>query len=131
MELSILTVASLGLLGLCLTLMVRNLNREMAVLISVVTSLLLLMYALYSMRSILEFLSSYFRTISGGGLYFSILVKVLITAYVADFTAQLCRDAGENSIASKVELAGKVVIFTVASPVILSVMELVARLITP
>ena len=131
MELSILTVASLGLLGLCLTLMVRNLNREMAVLISVITSLLLLLYALYSMRSMLEFLSSYFRTISGGGLYFSVLVKVLITAYVADFTAQLCRDAGENSIASKVELAGKVVIFTVASPVILSVMELVARLITP
>lgn len=130
MELSIITVASLGLLGLCLTLMVKPLHREIAVFISIVTSILLLMYALYHMRSLLEFLSTYFQKISGGGMYFSVLIKVLITAYAADFTAQLCRDAGENSIAGKVELAGKVIIFAVASPVILSVMELVSRLIS-
>ena len=130
MELSIITVACLGLLGLCLTLIVKPLNREIAVFISIVTSILLLMYALYHMRSLLEFLSTYFQKISGGGMYFSVLIKVLITAYAADFTAQLCRDAGENSIAGKVELAGKVIIFAVASPVILSVMELVSRLIS-
>lgn len=130
MELSIITVASLGLLGLCLALILRGLNREIAMLISIVTSLLLLLYALYHMKSLLEFMSSYFHAISGGGLYFSVLVKVLITACIADFTAQLCRDAGESSIGAKVELAAKVVIFVLASPIILSVMELVLRLIS-
>ena len=130
MEPSIITVASLGLLGLCTTLLVRSFNKEMALLISIAVSVLLLIYAFYHLRSLLEFLSSYFQKIDGGGLYFSVLVKVLLTAYAADFTAQLCRDAGENSIAGKVELAGKVIIFIIASPVVLSVMELISRLIS-
>lgn len=130
MELSIITVSSLGLMGLCLTLIVKGMHKEAAMFISIVTSLLILMYALYHIQSIFQFVASYFQSISGGSMYFSILIKVMITAYVADFTAQLCKDAGEASIAGKVELAGKVVIFAVASPVVLSVMELISRLIS-
>ena len=129
MEISILTVTSLGLMGLCLTLLVRHLNKEMALLISIAMSITLLLYALHHLRSWLEFLGSYFKALEGGSLYFSILVKALITSYAADLTAQLCRDAGENSIAGKVELAGKIIIFILASPVILSVMELISKLI--
>ena len=129
MEISILTVTSLGLMGLCLTLLVRHLNKEMALLISIAMSITLLLYALHHLRSLLEFLGSYFKALEGGSLYFSILVLALITSYAADLTAQLCRDAGENSIAGKVELAGKIIIFILASPVILSVMELISKLI--
>ncbi len=129
MELSVVTVASLGLAGLCLTLIVRGAHKEAAVFISIVTSLLLLGFALRHIQSVFQIIASYIQSVSGGSFYFSILIKVMLTAYVADFTAQLCKDAGEASIASKVELAGKAVIFVIASPVVLSVMELISRLI--
>ena len=129
MELSVVTVASLGLAGLCLTLIVRGAHKEAAVFISIVTSLLLLGFALRHIQSVFQIIASYIQSVSGGSFYFSILIKVMLTAYVADFTAQLCKDAGEASIASKVELAGKAVIFVIASPVVLSVMELISRFI--
>jgi len=31
-------------------------------------------------------------------------------AYIAEFGAEVCRDAGEGAIASKVELAGKLLL---------------------
>ena len=54
---------------------------------------------------------------------------MLAVAYVTDFTAQLCRDAGEATIGSKVELAGKVIIFCLAMPVLKAVLELIGSLL--
>ena len=61
--------------------------------------------------------------------YLNIVLKVVGIAYLAEFGAQLCEDAGEKAIGSKVQLAGKVMIFVMASPVILALIELITDLI--
>lgn len=60
---------------------------------------------------------------------FPILLKVLAVAYIADFVAQVCKDAGEEAIGSKVELAGKIIIFYIAVPVMMSVLETLTKLL--
>ncbi len=54
---------------------------------------------------------------------------MLAVAYIADFTALICKDAGESAIAGKVELAGKVMIFYLAMPVMVAVLELINRML--
>ncbi|MBQ8590357.1 MAG: hypothetical protein IJ486_07905 [Firmicutes bacterium] len=130
MEASMITVTSLGLVGLSLILIVRNVNKEMAMMITIVISVLILMYTMTCLQSLLKQFSSYFSALEAGSQYYAILIKVLLISYAADLTAQLCRDAGESSIAGKVELAGKVVMFLTASPVIFSVIELISQLIS-
>ena len=44
-------------------------------------------------------------------------------AYLAEFGAQVCRDAGENSIAAKIEFAGKIIILIMAVPILMAVLE--------
>ena len=129
MDHSILTVSALGLMGLCLTLILRQYDKELSILISAVISIFLMLFVLEHLRSFLGLIDSYLKKIQGGSLYLSILVKVLLTAYTADFTAQLCKDAGETSIAGKVELAGKIIICILASPIIVSVLEMISKLI--
>jgi len=46
-------------------------------------------------------------------------------AYIAEFAAESCRDASQNAIAAKVELAGKIMIIITAVPVITSVMNII------
>ena len=61
--------------------------------------------------------------------YLKIILKVVGIAYLAEFGSKLCEDLGEKSIGSKIELAGKVMIFVTASPVILALMSLITDLI--
>ena len=61
--------------------------------------------------------------------YFSVVLKVIGIAYLTQFGAQLCADAGEGAIASKIELAGKVVMMTVAAPVLTGLLEMVMGLV--
>jgi len=124
-----LTISAFGMMGMCLSLILRQYNKEMAMMISIVSSILMMLFLLDHIQSFLEIIASYVNRIQGGNLYISILIKILLTAYTADLTAQLCRDAGETSIASKIELAGKIIICLIASPVIVSVLETISGLL--
>ena len=84
---------------------------------------------IFKLTSVFEFLGEIYNQISYGKSFFPIILKVLAVAYIADFTAQICKDSGETAIASKVELAGKVMIFYLAIPVMVSVMELINKML--
>jgi stage III sporulation protein AD len=48
---------------------------------------------------------------------------------VTDFGSQVLQDAGEKSVAGKVEMAGKIVIMLLAVPIMLAIMETVLKLL--
>jgi len=57
---------------------------------------------------------------SSGGVqegYVSQLVKIGGISLLMDFAAQTCRDAGEDGLALKVELAGRVMLIALSLPV--------------
>lgn len=63
------------------------------------------------------------------GLYLSVLLKVVGIAYLATLGAQLAQDVGEQAVATKIELAGKVLILVLAVPVVTAIVRLLLRLL--
>lgn len=66
------------------------------------------------------------KRISESGIesnYFKIALKSLGIGYISSFVAEACRDAGQNSLALKAELAGKCAIFILALPLIVKILE--------
>ncbi len=55
--------------------------------------------------------------------YFKIALKALGIGYITSFISDACRDAGQVSLASKAELAGKCAIFILSVPLIMAVLE--------
>jgi stage III sporulation protein AD len=75
------------------------------------------------------YLEELYSRLSSGTAYFPIILKSLGIAYITEFTSAICKDAGEKSIAGKVELAGKIAIFFVALPVFTSLLDLLNGLL--
>lgn len=63
------------------------------------------------------------------GLYLTVLLKVVGIAYLATLGAQLAQDVGEQAVATKIELAGKVLILVLAVPVVTAIVRLLLRLL--
>jgi stage III sporulation protein AD len=59
----------------------------------------------------------------------SVLVKSVGICFVAQLGADVCRDAGESAIASKIETAGKLAILLTALPLFDKIASLAAELI--
>ena len=61
--------------------------------------------------------------------YMVLILKVVCIAYLGEFAAQICRDAGENGIAQKVDLGVKLVIMLLALPLLETIIETVTELL--
>ncbi len=62
-------------------------------------------------------------------MYLQTILKIIGIAYIAEFGAQIAKDAGQAAIASKIELAGKVLILVLAIPILTAVIEMVLSLL--
>ena len=62
-------------------------------------------------------------------LYLTTILKIIGIAYITEFGSQVCRDAGEGAVASKIEFAGKIFIMLMAVPIIALVLDTIVRLI--
>ena len=59
----------------------------------------------------------------------SAMLRATGIAALAEFGAQLCRDAGESALAGRVELAGRVALTGVALPILLELTERLGALL--
>ncbi|MEL7657040.1 MAG: stage III sporulation protein AD [Bacillota bacterium] len=129
MDMDIFQIAAIGLCGVVISSLVKGYKPEFATYTVIATVIVIFLMILYKLTSVFEFLGAIYNQVSYGKNFFPIILKVLAVAYIADFTAQICRDSGESAIAGKVELAGKVMIFYLAIPVMMSVMELINKML--
>lgn len=62
-------------------------------------------------------------------MYVETILKIIGIAYIAEFGAQITKDAGQGAIASKIELGGKILILAMAIPILTVIIETVIHLI--
>lgn len=122
-------VAGACLVAAVLAVIVRAQKPEIAMQIAIITGILVFAFLLTRIAYIISAIGGLVSRAQGGGIYLGAVLKVIGVSYVAGFAADVCRDAGEGAIASKVEFAGKVVIMIIALPIMVAVLETVLRLI--
>lgn len=121
----ILQIAGIAISGILLVSIIKNFKPELAIYVVLATVLVIFLLALEQLTSVFQFLKTVYDQMTYGKEFFPIIIKVLVVAYLADFTAQLCKDAGEGSIGGKVELAGKIIIFYLSLPILMSILNLI------
>lgn len=84
---------------------VRQLNRELALFVGLGCTVVLTYYAVQCFKPLLQLVTG-FAANPGNG-YISTVIKLAATGAVTAVASDICRDMGENAIASKTELIGK------------------------
>lgn len=126
----IFKIVALALTGVLLASLMKSVNKEISIYIILATVIILFMTIIDTLTEVFTFLENIYNNVTYGKTFFPVILKVLAVAYITDFTAQLCKDAGEGTIGSKVELAGKVIIFYLAIPILSAILELIQSLLS-
>ncbi len=124
----ILQIVCIGIVAVILSVTIKQQKPEIALQVSIVTGLLIFIIIVVKLASVIDFIKAFSRKADIDTTYITILLKIVGIAYIAEFGAEVCKDAGESSIASKIELAGKVTIVILAVPIISSLLDLVVKL---
>lgn len=124
----ILQITGIAIIGTVLVLVVKAQRPEIALQVSILTGIIIFIMVTGKIASIIELLNQLSNKANIDTAYLSTLLKIIGIAYIAQFGSEVCKDAGESSIASKVELAGKVVIMVLAVPIITSLLDLIVKI---
>jgi stage III sporulation protein AD len=110
-------IAGFAVCAAALALILRRLRPESATLLIIAAGALAGLMILPQLAQIVDGVVSLAKS---GGVqdgYITQLLKISGISLLMDFAAQTCRDAGEDGLALKVELAGRVMLIALSLPV--------------
>ena len=118
----IIAAAAAGLVGTVLALILGQYRPEFRMLVTAAVTLLLMAMVLEQLSPVLAQLRSTMELTGLTGDYAAILFKAVGICLLTQLAGDVCRDSGESSIASKIELAGRAAILLTAMPLIQEVL---------
>ncbi|MFZ3577150.1 stage III sporulation protein AD [Virgibacillus sp. DJP39] len=119
----ILQIVILGIISSLLFIILKEQHASIAYLLLLLTGIIILSVVINQIGAVLNLIESLGEKASIDGIYMETILKIIGIAYIAEIGANITRDAGLSSVASKIELAGKVSILLLAVPIISAVIE--------
>lgn len=126
----IVQYAGFGLIAAVLIVLIRQHKPELALLLSIGAGAVLFILVLGKVGAVIDVLRDLAARANVNMVYLGVVLKIVGIAYIGDFGAQLCRDAGEGALAAKIEFAAKVLILVLAVPIVLAVMESLLKILS-
>ena len=123
-----LKLAGFALAGALMAMLLRRLRPEAGLAASLGAGVVMLALIL---PQIGKMISGVLQIADAGGIsgaYMSQLLKVCGVSLLMDFSAQTCRDAGEEGLAVKVEMGGRVILLTLALPFMQALLQQIMSL---
>lgn len=116
-------IVGLALMVTIFLLILRQEKPVIAVLLSIVFSILIFTLMMGKLASIISVMKELTRRAGINYFFMTTILKILGVAYLGEFAAIICQDAGEQAVAKKVEFASKIIIAVLALPIMVAILE--------
>ena len=111
----IIKIIGIGFITLIVSLILKDYKKDFAMYVTIVGGVVILFLILEYLQKIIDFISNISNS---NNEFILLLVKITGISILTEFAVNICKDSGENAIASKVDLGGKVIVISLSIPVI-------------
>lgn len=125
----ILKIAAVGIITAFCSLTLKENKSNLSITVGIAGGCIIMLMIIDYFAEIFAVITS---LIEGAGISSSILkivIKIIGIGYITEFSAGIIEDAGNNSVAEKIVIAGKVIILVVSLPIITALFDLIAELV--
>ena len=116
-------IGLLGIVGVLIALQFKGQKTEVGMYVGLALTIILFHYALSYIFAALEQLRLFQTYIGDGADYLKILLKVVGITYICEFSSGICKDAGYSSVASQIELLGKLSVLFSGLPILFALVQ--------
>lgn len=118
-------VAVFGIVVTVLGLELKQVKNEYAGLLSLTGCVIIFSSICLSLSDIIN---DFLKLLEGLGIqsgYLNSIIKMLVTAYLAEFACGICKDAGFSALASQIEIFAKLYMLTISMPIVMALLDAV------
>ncbi len=125
----IVKIIGIGLVALVIIFVLKQNKPEFVIYIELIAGVLILSMCFDKIAAVIDLIRNLSYKISISNKFITVLLKITCIAILAEFATSICKDAGESSIASKIEIGSKFMIITTSIPIISSLLEVVLKIL--
>lgn len=125
----IFKILALAILTCIATIIVRQVKPDFASIVAIAGGVVILLFVLNYLGDVLAVFQNIISKTGLSPTLFSTILKIVGIGYLTEFTANLCNDSGNSSLATKVGLAGKIIILFVSLPIITNLIEIIMEIL--
>ncbi|WP_139339593.1 stage III sporulation protein AD [Bacillus dakarensis] len=129
LRIEILQIVGIAFVSTFLALIVKEQKPNFAFLLTVFVGCAIFLFLIDQIYAVIHMLEKIAVNANINIVYVETILKIIGIAYIAEFAAQITKDAGQGAIASKIELAGKILILAMAIPILTVLIETIIQLI--
>ena len=125
----VIKIIGIGLIALILIIIIKQYRPEFAIYISLLAGAIILYISMDKIALVINLLKQICNKSGVNTNFLSILIKMTVIAFLAEFAISICKDAGENAIANKVEIGSKAIIISMSVPIIYNLLEVILKIL--
>ena len=127
---TVIKVSALGIVGVLLLLQIKQEKAGISLVLAIGISVLVFLGIIDNLEMIVNTVREISTYVQIENSYIITLIKMLGITYVAEFSSGICKDAGYQSIASQIELFGKITILVLSLPILLALLRTIQEFMT-
>ncbi len=128
-DIEIIQIVGFCLIATFLTIIIKEQKPAFSFLIILFAGAAVFLFLIGKIQTVITMLERLATNANLNMVYVETILKIIGVAYIAEFGAQITRDAGQGTMASKIELAGKVLILVMAIPILTVLIETIIDLL--
>ena len=125
----IFKLIAVGLICCVSILIVRPIRNDFAVLLAVVGGIIMILFIMNYVSAIFSTLQNLVNETGINSSLFKTILKIVGIGYLAEFTAGICADSGVGGLGDKVLLGAKIIILTMALPIVNNILETIVGIL--
>lgn len=120
---NIINICLIAIIGTISAVIIKGHKQEFSILVILVLSLVFLGWMLQVFGEMQEQFNAITVELEQNKAFYKILFKIMGITYICEFSSGICKDAGYSSIASQIEIVGKMLVLLSGLPILVSVIE--------
>lgn len=124
-----LKIGMLGVAASLLAVVLKKDRGDFAIILAMITGILIFAYGIAQVTAIIDFVKEMIEQLPFETEYLKVLFKMLGITYVAEFSSNICKDAGYQAIAVQIEVFAKISIVAMSLPGIAYLIDVVETFI--
>ena len=126
----IFKIVMISIVSVILITILKSIKKEdFALIITIMASLVIFTFIILKLENVTELLTELINKSGINKEYLKLILKVTGISYIIELTTNICKDAGSSSLASKVEMFGKISIVILTIPILTSVISVVLEIL--
>lgn len=124
----IVQIIGVAFIATFIVVLLKQYRPEYATFVSIIAGVLILSIVVFKLSGVIELLNNLATKLGVNTKFFIIILKITGIAYLTEFASSICKDSGETAIASKVEIAAKILIIAMSIPILGALIETIVNI---